>query len=1220
MDSNIRIKRTGIRILLFLAVMTLMIALSAVSAHAASPASLTNPNDGSTLQLGKKVTIKAKSSYDKPDEAGIITLNYPNYIYIRVSKDGNTLLYTSKTFNRLSAITGVSVDFTPTEATGGVGLYLIEVCKDYTYDGDTHVDLSEADFLKRVEDSRTIKVWKYINKDITAVEGLTDKVYTGSEQTQNVTVTVDGKTLIAGTDYNLVYSDNVNVGTAKMTVHPTGESFYREESGKPVTFDFQITPADITKASVSGLGAVDYNGSAQTPAPVLTWNGKTLTSGTDYDVTYASNTNVGTANVTITGKGNFTGTIGKTFTIRPASIRNATLTGLVDKNYSGSAQTQNLTLKMLGRTLVKDTDYTVAYQNNTDPGTATVTITGKGNFSDSIVRTFQIKEVQSSSGGYATILAPDNGATFSVGSTIDVDLNGQYTTPTYNGTTLTGQPNSLWLKITRDGTTVIYGRIAYTSTSQIKTYHLNADIKGVYTIQLCRDIVWAPDPPGSTSLAPRVIEEKDFVPTAQIKIYVGVPGLSNISSATVTGISDKEYTGNSITLSPTVKLGSTTLKNGTDYYCLYSNNLEVGTATLTIKGKGNYTGTITKTFNITAKKITADMITLSPASFIYNGSLQKPGVTVNNGSVRLTEGTDYTLVNSGGTTPGQYEVTVTGKGNYTGTGTKTYSIGKIPINSAVVSVEGASRVVLYNGKEHRPSFGVKLNGTTLEPKVYTVTYSDNINAGTAKITVTAKDDSFYTGSAVGTFTIDKVMITSSHVKIGVIGDVVYNRKEQKPVPEITFDDDPITAGTDFTLAYANNINKGRAEVTITGKGNFTGSRQTYFNITAKDIADESVKVDEIPYQLYTEGTPATPAVTVRDGSDVLTGAEFDVAYADNDKVGKAAVTITGKGNYKGTRSAEFDILDKMDFDVAALEDKIAEIESKLDSYLAPDKTALQNAIDAATALIGSEDKTSEQLEAALADLTALEAKADKNLADAQAEANKPKPTPQNPAKGADGTAFGKGVSVEAAEAAILALPNDNDPAGTTFGMLQLKATKTTKSSIKLTWKAVPGANRYILFANKCGAGNRYKKLGVVTGTSFTATQAAGAAIRKGTYYKFIMIAAGANGKVLSTSKTVHVATKGGKVGNHKSINVSKSMIKKAKKLKKGKTIKLKAKAVPQVKKLKVKKHRGIQYETSNAAVAQVNGKGTVNAVGKGTCYIYAYAQNGVCKKITVKVK
>ena len=223
-------------------------------------------------------------------------------------------------------------------------------------------------------------------------------------------------------------------------------------------------------------------------------------------------------------------------------------------------------------------------------------------------------------------------------------------------------------------------------------------------------------------------------------------------------------------------------------------------------------------------------------------------------------------------------------------------------------------------------------------------------------------------------------------------------------------------------------------------------------------------------------------------------------------------------------------------------------------------------------------------------------------------------------KGEDGTPFGKGASVEAAEAAILALPNDNDPAGTAFGLLQLKATKVTKNSINLKWKAVPGATKYILFANKCGTGNKYKKLGEVTGTSYTATQAAGAAIQKGTYYKFMMIAADSSGKVVSTSKTVHAATKGGKVGNHKKVTVSKSVTKKAKKLKKGKTLKLKAKAVPQAKKLKVKKHRGIMYESSNPAVAQVNSKGTVKGVTKGTCYIYAYAQNGTCAKVKVTVK
>lgn len=147
-----------------------------------------------------------------------------------------------------------------------------------------------------------------------------------------------------------------------------------------------------------------------------------------------------------------------------------------------------------------------------------------------------------------------------------------------------------------------------------------------------------------------------------------------------------------------------------------------------------------------------------------------------------------------------------------------------------------------------------------------------------------------------------------------------------------------------------------------------------------------------------------------------------------------------------------------------------------------------------------------------------------------------------------------------------------------------------------------------------------KKVGTFNGTTYTATQVAGAKVKKGTYYKFIVIAAGSNGKVVSTSKTIHVATKGGKVGNHKKVTVKKSVIKKAKKLKKGKTIKLKAKAKAESRKLKVKKHRAIKYETSNPKVAKVNGKGAVKGVGKGTCFVYAYAQNGAFKRVKVTVK
>jgi hypothetical protein len=110
----------------------------------------------------------------------------------------------------------------------------------------------------------------------------------------------------------------------------------------------------------------------------------------------------------------------------------------------------------------------------------------------------------------------------------------------------------------------------------------------------------------------------------------------------------------------------------------------------------------------------------------------------------------------------------------------------------------------------------------------------------------------------------------------------------------------------------------------------------------------------------------------------------------------------------------------------------------------------------------------------------------------------------------------------------------------------------------------------------------------------------------------MVVALDANNNVVSTSKVIHVATK----GNKKIGNPTKVTTKKVKALKKGKTFKLGAKQVGK----KVKKHRGLAYETSNAKVATISSKGVIKAVGKGTCYVYAYAQNGVFKKVKVVVK
>ena len=132
-----------------------------------------------------------------------------------------------------------------------------------------------------------------------------------------------------------------------------------------------------------------------------------------------------------------------------------------------------------------------------------------------------------------------------------------------------------------------------------------------------------------------------------------------------------------------------------------------------------------------------------------------------------------------------------------------------------------------------------------------------------------------------------------------------------------------------------------------------------------------------------------------------------------------------------------------------------------------------------------------------------------------------------------------------------------------------------------------------------------------------ACQPDGAGLRSRCDYA-IVVARDANGKVVSTSKVIHVATKGGKVGNSSKVKTAAKSNKVT--LKKGKTFSLEAKAVAASKKLTVKSHRAIKYESSDPAIATVSTKGVVKAKKAGTCYVYAYAQNGIAVKVKVTVK
>ena len=151
-----------------------------------------------------------------------------------------------------------------------------------------------------------------------------------------------------------------------------------------------LSRISISKASVTlSTSTYAYDGKAKTPSVTVKVGGKTLKKDTDYTVSYSNNTKIGTAKVTITGKGNYTGSISKTYSIKN-NFKKATISGISNKSYTGKNITQSITVKYNGKTLKNGTDYTVSCSNNKSIGTATVKIAGKGSYTGTITKTFKI--------------------------------------------------------------------------------------------------------------------------------------------------------------------------------------------------------------------------------------------------------------------------------------------------------------------------------------------------------------------------------------------------------------------------------------------------------------------------------------------------------------------------------------------------------------------------------------------------------------------------------------------------------------------------------------------------------------------------------------------------------------------------------------------------------------------------------------------------------------
>ena len=192
-----------------------------------------------------------------------------------------------------------------------------------------------------------------------------------------------------------------------------------------------------------------------------------------------------------------------------------------------------------------------------------------------------------------------------------------------------------------------------------------------------------------------------------------------------------------------------------------------------------------------------------------------------------------------------------------------------------------------------------------------------------------------------------------------------------------------------------------------------------------------------------------------------------------------------------------------------------------------------------------------------------------------------------------------------------------------FGRLKVRSVNQTKTSITLEWSKLDGVDGYLVYGNRCNTNTKtykYQKLATITnGRTWTHKN-----LKKGTFYKYIVKAYKiVDGKkvVTDTSVSIHVITQGSKYGIAKSVSVTKIGNKKNVSkitLKKGKTAQITAKEMKKDK--KIRHHRKLCYESCNTAVATVTPEGLIQAVGKGTCTIWVYAQNGVYVALTVTVK
>lgn len=312
------------------------------------------------------------------------------------------------------------------------------------------------------------------------------------------------------------------------------------------------------------------------------------------------------------------------------------------------------------------------------------------------------------------------------------------------------------------------------------------------------------------------------------------------------------------------------------------------------------------------QQLTAGMVTLSSASFIYNGKDQQPDITVRG----LTEGKDYLVIfkETSWSDVGTYSVDIVGRSTWKETVTKTFTITKAP---SVVTLVPEPLPLTYTAEPQTLiAAGDAIGGTllySLDNSSYKTTLPEGTAAGPYTVYYMVQGDSNHKDAEPETVT---VIIAKKDIVISGITaqDKVYDRTA---VATLVYDGvvydgivegDALTVTATGTFADANvgaDKEVAISELVLGGQSfaNYqlkAEGQQTLATATITPKGIEEALMAEIPSAVYT-GEAITPEVSVTlDGVQPVSGTDFIVSYADNTNVGTATVTVTGKGNYQGT--------------------------------------------------------------------------------------------------------------------------------------------------------------------------------------------------------------------------------------------------------------------------------------------------------------------------------